>query len=427
MKFLSKFNFLRLAQIFFGFALFLLPLRIRSLVYFGESYSHGFFDEYLAFFVHASEITLLIAFALLGLAFALQKVELKVPPKKFLLPFAGLLLVEIIAVPFARDPLLALLHFWRTLELAGAGFFIASGVFGARSVVRILAAALFFQAALALAQFLARGDIGLHFLGESFFDAATFNVAKTFSSTGETLVRGMGTLAHANIFAGLAALTLLMLTNYSRKNPLVYFVAVVILTGMFFAFSRAAGLAFFAGLAILTTFQFRRRIFSTSAAVGIFAALLFFFGTPFFVRFENSGESISRLGQLSGALEISQENIFGIGRGSYTAQLAENFPQFEFYEIQPVHNFFVLKAAEESVLTALVWLAIFASLGFYAFRKKKFEALALTIGLFILANLDHYFASNFSGEAFLWIALALAISEITIKPNFSKSTVKSAK
>ncbi|MFH0834174.1 MAG: O-antigen ligase family protein [Patescibacteria group bacterium] len=427
MKFFSKTDFLRLAQIFFGAALFLLPLRIRSLIYFGEAYHAGFFDEYLAFFANASEILFLIAFVFLGLAFIFEKIKFDFPPAKLLVPFAILLALEILVVPVARDPLLALLHFWRTLEFAGVAFFLASGIFGARSVVRILAAALFFQAALALAQFFARGDIGFHFLGESFFDAMTFNVAKTVSASGETLIRGMGTLPHANIFAGLSALTLLALANYARKHPLVYFVAVVILAGMFFAFSRAATLAFFTGLAVLTVFQFRRRVFSAAAASAIFGILLVFFSASFFARFENSADSVSRFDQISQALTISRTNILGVGRGSYTAALAENFPNLEFWEIQPVHNFFALKTAEESIFTALAWLGVFATLGFFAFRKQKFEALALLAGAFVLANFDHYFSSNFAGEAFLWIVFGLVIAEIADEPYFQKLAVKLTK
>ncbi|MFA6458220.1 MAG: O-antigen ligase family protein [Patescibacteria group bacterium] len=424
---ISRPNFLRLAQIFFGLALFALPLRIRSLVYFGESYAGGFFDEYLAFFVQASEILFLISFVLLGLAFVFAQVEPEIPSPRLLAPFALLLAVEILVVPFAHDPLLALLEFWRTLEFAAAAFFIASGIFGTRSVVRILAAAIFFQSALAVAQFFAQGDLGLHFFGESFFDTTTFNIAKTSAANGETLIRGMGTLAHANILGGLAALTLVALTNYSRKHPLVYFVSAVIFAGLFFSFSRAAALAFFLALGALVIFQFRRRIFSAAIAVGLFALLLIFFGAPFFARFaESAPSSPTRSAQIVTAVTLARENMLGTGRGSFTAALVTKFPQLDFYAVQPVHNFFVLKTAEESIFTAVAWVVIFGTLAFFAFQKQKFEALALVVAAFTLANFDHYFSTNFSGEAFLWLAFGIVVSAISAKPKFEKSAVKSA-
>ncbi|MCK5471788.1 O-antigen ligase family protein [Candidatus Gracilibacteria bacterium] len=422
---LSKINFLHISQFFFGSAVFLLPLRIRSLLYFGDSYSFDFFNEYLAFFVHASEILLLLAFFFLGIALLFKFVtvdEFTFPPSKILIPFFILLAVSAIAVPFARDPLLALLHFWRLLEFALAAFFIASRIFDRNAILRIFVAALFFQTALATAQFFAHGELGFHFFGESFFTAETFNVAKTVLPTGEVLVRGMGTLAHANILGGLAAIALLLLAMYPRKSAPVYFVSAVIFAGMFFSFSRAAYLAFFVGIFVLLVFQFRRRIISSLAAFSIFGILLFVFGSPFFVRLQSDSGIPSRLDQISHTFEISKKNPFSVGRGAYTLSLAENFPHLENWQLQPVHNFFALKFAEESALTAFAWLAVFASLAWQTFRRKKFTALALLVATFILANFDHYFSTNFSAEAVLWIVLGFVVAEIADKKMTFRNT-----
>ncbi len=422
---LPKINFLRVSQFFFGVGIFLLPLRIRSLVYFGDSYSLDFLNEYLAFFVHASEIFFLLAFLFLGIAFLFESVtvgEFTLPPSKILIPFFILLAVSAVAVPFARDPLLALLHFWRLLEFALAAFFIASGIFDRHAILRILAAAFFLQTALATAQFFARGELGFHFFGESFFTAETFNVAKTVLPTGEVLVRGMGTLAHANILGGLAAIVLLFLAACPRKSVPVYFISAVILAGMFFSFSRAAYLAFFAGIFILLVFQFRRRIVSSLAAFSIFGILLLAFGAPFFVRLKSNSGVPSRLNQISHTFEISKKNPFGVGRGGYTLALTENFPHLKNWQLQPVHNFFALKFAEESALAALAWLAVFSSLAWQTFRRKKFTALALLVATFILASLDHYFSTNFSAEAVLWLVFGFVVAEIMDKRMVFKNT-----
>ncbi|MFH1546468.1 MAG: O-antigen ligase family protein [Patescibacteria group bacterium] len=428
-RFHQKINLLRVSQFFFGVGIFLIPLRIRSLVYFGESYSLDFFNEYLAFFIHASEIFFLLAFFTLGIAFLFQKVNPRdvlgdniLPSPKTLLPFFILLAVSAAAVPFAHDPLFALLHFWRLFEFALAAFFIASGIFDWQAILRILAAAFFLQTSLAIAQFFAHGELGFHFFGESFFTAETFNVAKTALPTGEVLIRGMGTLAHANILGGLAAIVLLLLAAYPRKSAPVYFISAVILAGMFFSFSRAAYLAFFAGIFALLVFQFRRRIISSLAAFSIFGILLFVFGAPFFVRLQSDSGVPSRLDQISHAVEISRENPFGVGRGGYTLALAENFPQLESWQLQPVHNFFALKFAEESALAALAWLAVFVALAWQTFRRKKFTALALVVATFILVNFDHYFSTNFSAKVVLWIVFGFAVARISEKKMMFKNT-----
>lgn len=421
----SKISLLHLSQLLFGLAIFLLPLQIRSLVFFGESYATGFFNEYLAFFVHASEIFFLLAFLTLGCVFISEKkVELEIPKPIFFAPFLALLAASIAVIPFADSPTLALLHFWRLLEFSLAAFFTVSKVFDFYTVLRILTVAIFFQAALACAQFFAGGELGFHIFGESFFTVDTFNIAKTVLPSGEVLVRGMGTLPHANIFGGLAAVTLLLLATFPHKNILVYFASGVIFAGMFFSFSRAALLAFFAGLAILLVFQFRRRIISTVAVTTILAILLFGFGSSFFVRLQSDPANPSRLAQISQALEISRENVLGVGRGDYTAVLAQKFPELEFYQLQPVHNFFVLKITEESILVALAWMGVFGTLGWWSFRQKKFEALAVLTAIFILANLDHYFSTNFTAGVMLWLAFAFVIGQLGEgKPSFEKSAV----
>jgi len=193
---------------------------------------------------------------------------------------------------------------------------------------------------------------------------------------------------------------------------------------MFFSFSRAAFAAFFIGLVVLLIFQFRRRIISASASVMIFLILLVGFGSPFLVRLQSSG-SPARFSQVSQALEISRENLLGAGRGSYTTALTEIQPNLTSWQIQPVHNFFVLKASEESILVVLTWLGVFATLGWWCFRQKKYEALAALVAVFILANFDHYLSTNFTAEATLWLVFAFVISELSEgKIVFRKNALK---
>lgn len=429
----KKPNFLNIAQLFFNLGIFLLPLRFRSLLYAGDAYSHGFFNEYLAFFLHASEICFFFSLLSVGLAFVFREINsqsfaqnLEIPSQKLLLPFLLLLTTSILTVPLAESPFLALLHFFRTLEFALLAFFVVTKIFDLHAVLRILFISISLQALLAITQFFAKGELGLHFLGESFFTTETFNVAKTVLPSGEVLVRGMGTLPHANILGGISAITLLFLASYSRKNILNYFTAFLIFVGMFFSFSRAALLSFFIGISILLIFQFRRRIVSTMIVAVIFLVLIMNFGLSFFARVESSSEIPTRFNQIQQALNISSENIFGLGKGSYTVALAQAQPDLQFWQLQPVHNFFLLKMTEESVLVALAWISIFGFLAWWSFQKKKFEALSVLTAIFLLANFDHYFSTNFTAEALLWLALAFVVVELSEgKPKFEKNKILS--
>lgn len=405
--------FWRSSQIAFALAIFCLPLRIQSLLYLGNAYSAGYFNEYLAFFVSLSEIFFLISFALLGIAIVhREKLELSLPNFKLLGQLVlGLIFFSIILVLPAKDPALALLYFWRLLVLLGAGVYLVAGVINSRLVLKVLIGAFVFQALLAVGQYIASGSLGLHFLGESIFTADTYGIAKVVLPDGIAAVRGMGTLAHANILGGLSALVLLILITVRRKSILEYFAALIIFLGLFFTFSRAAYLAFFLGLGILLIFQFRRRIVSALMIISVFALLVVFFGDPLFVRLgENNTQEIGRFAQIGQAVGLFEESPLGVGRGSYTNVLSESFPTLNYWEQQPVHNFFVLKLVEESALLALIWLSIFGVIAYSAYKSGNYEALMLTVALFVLANLDHYFATSFAGEALLFLTLGFIIA-----------------
>ena len=231
-------------------------------------------------------------------------------------------------------------------------------------------------------------------------------------------------LPHANILGGISVIVLLLFASLPRKNSLAYFVAVVILAGMFFSFSRAALLAFSIGLVVLLIFQFRRRIISAFAAITILVILFASFGSPFLIRTQSDSGVSSRSIQILQSFEIAKENFFGVGKGNYTLTLAEQFPEFKFYQFQPVHNFFALKIVEESIVVGLAWLSIFVLLAWYCFSEKKFEALALLSAAFFLANFDHYFSTNFTAEAILWLLFAFVVGELSVEePEFKQKMI----
>jgi hypothetical protein len=428
------FNFpLSAFQILFGLGLFVLPFQIRSLIFASDkSWQLGFFNEYSAFFIYLSEIFFLLSLVFCGLLLIkkksqifnetiFQKEDIKTL-QKIAPVFLILLATSILVIPFANIPLLSLLNFWRLLLLLGVAIILILEIFPKNLALKILLASFFIQALLGISQYLASGDLGIHFFGESFFDAKTFNVAKIILPDGFVAVRGMGTTAHANILGGLLALVLLLSAKLKRKSVLIYFCTIFVLVGMFFSFSRAAYLAFFIGLIILLIGEFRRKIFSIFVASLIFGLLLINFGQPFFLRLATKNEFPNRLDQITTALEISQKNPLGVGQGNFTFALAENSPYLKHWQLQPVHNFFILKLIEESILVALAWLIIFIQFAIWALREKNFTTLAVLATSFVLANLDHYFATSFAGEAMLILIFGFCVEGIKIEHRFKIRT-----
>ncbi len=419
-------TFYSLAQFFLAATIFTLPWRVRSLVYSDSAYELGFFNEYASYFIHLSEIFLLLTLLCTGLTLATTKVApFKIAPlKQYLWPVLALLAVSSVAIPFASDPMLALLFFWRTLELALLMLLIGVGLLDRFTVLKVLTVTLFLQAVLGVGQYLAGGSLGFAFLGESVAAAETFNVAKVLLPDGTVVLRALGTLAHANILAGLLALGLLLAAALPRKSFLVYFTAVTLEIGLFFTFSRAAYLAFFVGLLVLLALEFRRRLVSVFLATTLFALLIFFFGSPFFVRFGEVSDAPSRFTQLELAGQVIVENPLGTGRGGYATALQAAQTDLQPYQLQPVHNFFALKAAEESLLTALAWFTLFATLSYYAWQQKKFTALAVLAGAFVLAQFDHYLADSFAGEALLFVGFGFVLAELASPTEDPKAVLK---
>ncbi len=419
-----------LAQFFLVATIFTLPWRIRSLVYASSAYEVGFFNEYAAYFVYLSEIFLLLAIFFTGLLFVTQRTvsSLQLQTlKKYLWPVLVLLALSVVALPFANDSFLALLFFWRTLALVALMLLLGVGLLSRSALIKVTVITLFFQAILGVGQYFAGGSLGFALFGESIANETTFNVAKVLLPDGTVALRALGTLAHANILGGLLALGLLFAAALPRKNILAYFTIIILEVGLFFTFSRAAYLAFFLGLLILLILEFRRRLISAFLATALFAVLVSVFGSPFFVRFGEVSNAPTRLTQLELATQMIYENPLGVGRGSYVAALSKIQPDLQPYQLQPVHNFFALKAAEEGMVVALAWLVFFGTFVYWTWHEKKFTALAVLMATFVLAQFDHYLADSFAGEALLFVAFGFTLAELT-QPSleFAKRTLKPA-
>jgi hypothetical protein len=423
---LNKTSFGRLARVFFGLALFTLPLRITTLFYAGSAYTSGYFNEYAAFFLYGSEVLLWLSLLAFGIAVLLgerPKLALSVL-RPVAQPALVLLAVSSVAAVLAADPLLALLQLWRLLELYLLAGLLAVGFLPHLIVLRILVASFALQALLGVWQYSGGGSLGLAFLGESFAEPATFNVAKVLLPDGTLAIRALGTLAHANILGGLLVLVLLLFAAYPYKSFWHYLLAVLLLVGLFFTFSRAAFLAFFLGLGALVAFNFRRRIVSAFAAVSTFALLILLFGSPLFIRFGETGAALAgRTEQLVTAWQIYQCAPLGVGAGGYTTALAEAVPDLPVHALQPVHNFFVLVAVEQSPLVALLWLYIFGLLAYHAIRQRRGTALAGILAVFTLAQFDHYFQTAFAGQALLFVSLAFVLVQLATPEDFTRKAV----
>ncbi len=369
------------------------------------------------------------------------------PAGRFLILNLCILVATFAAIPFAADPAFALATAWRTLAFAGVAILIASGFLSLSSVVLTLGLAFAGQAVLAVIQFFTGGSLGLGFLGESSFGPTTLNVAKIVTD-GEVLVRGMGTLAHANILGGLCAVVLILcitqcrffvpkflifnlayrqagfkfLNNFLNSKPCLpagrFLILNLLVAGVFFSFSRSALGASLAVLIVFLIFTWLRSRTpgvprDTRCPIGLLVAplltLTILIASFWPVLTARVGEGVtaglSRLEQVEQAITIIKDHPLGVGRGQYAGALHELRPDLPQYALQPVHNFFLLKAAEEGVLVAAAYLALLFYLFYQSFRERRFEGFMLIALLFALMQVDHYFADSYAGELVWWVVV----------------------
>jgi O-antigen ligase len=99
------------------------------------------------------------------------------------------------------------------------------------------------------------------------------------------------------------------------------------------------------------------------------------------------------------------------------------------WEIQPIHNYFLLAAAELGIVGAIILIYLFISylknLFLLVWNKNTFSIyrlslLCILIGYLILMFFDHYFYTIEQTQILLWMVLGLVAAEIL---NNKKSTI----
>ena len=99
---------------------------------------------------------------------------------------------------------------------------------------------------------------------------------------------------------------------------------------------------------------------------------------------------------------------FGVGPGAYTLALAEKNPSVSTYDLQPVHNIFLLSLVE---LGIFAWLSLFFILSYLIYKIYRFQPvfLAVIVALFVSGFTDHWLWSMYTGMMLWWVVLALGI------------------
>jgi O-antigen ligase len=336
----------------------------------------------------------------------------------------------------SMDPFISLYNSLRILEVLIL-FLILTEITASQKYWQKILAVIFFsgiaQSIIALFQFLFQKSLGLKYLGESFLSPQILGVAK-LEVNGEKFVRAYGTFPHPNLL-GIFLFLSLILGIYlflNRKKLLIslnrlYLLGgiALILIGILVTFSRSIWfITFLLGLLLVLRYSQNliRPDFKLKNSVLYIAVTFFFFLIIFGIFYQfiysricyqncQDQSLILRQKYSNFSQQIIQNNsLLGIGMGQFSSYFETVNPyNLDKWDIQPVHNMYLLITSEVGLIGLALILLFFLNKADFRFFKNPLSAF-LFLAFLIIAFFDHYFWTLPQGQFILWLTLALLVS-----------------
>jgi O-antigen ligase len=334
------------------------------------------------------------------------------------------------------DPFISLYNSLRILEVLIL-FLILTEITASQKYWQKILAVIFFsgiaQSIIALFQFLFQKSLGLKYLGESLLNPQILGVAK-LEVNGEKFVRAYGTFPHPNLL-GIFLFLSLILGIYlflNRKKLLIslnrlYLLGgiALILIGILVTFSRSIWfITFLLGLLLVLRYSQNliRPDFKIKNSVLYIAVTFFFFLIIFGIFYQfiysricyqncQDQSLILRQKYSNFSQQIIQNNsLLGIGMGQFSSYFETVNPyNLDKWDIQPVHNMYLLITSEVGLIGLALILLFFLNKADFRFFKNPLLAF-LFLAFLIIAFFDHYFWTLPQGQFILWLTLALLVS-----------------
>lgn len=296
-------------------------------------------------------------------------------------------------------------------------------------------------------QFSLQYSIGLNILGESPISILTYGVAKIVAH-GTTFVRIYGFMPHPNILAGLLVILSLLNLYLLNKELSISSRGIYIFTycvnslGIFLCFSRGGVIAYTVSTAIfliLTVMeQGIQAIFRKLYFVPILLIVLVFIFYPWYQSKSTISDQSSLLRSeynLAGLKIIKSNWLIGTGPGTNLLHMKQELQSnLNYWDIQPIHNYFLIVISEFGVIGIswimfLIYLSLRLAKQTYTNLKQNksntwhIALLSITIAIFILMQIDHYFYTNWSAQVILYLVIAWIYRETQSKIGESQNNV----
>ena len=282
------------------------------------------------------------------------------------------------------------------------------------------------QTILAMGQFALQRNAGLHILGEQNLGPYIDGVAK-IESLNQILIRPYGTFAHPNILGGILVVTLIIQlkrsvsqeTSTTLHKLTALCSLLMLLAGVILTFSRAAWLAAILGVLSFALFAIIGKIKVNSLAyfyrIMFYCALLSVILTTILLPVIKSRATLTdsatteRQSYNKAAIStIMKYPLFGVGPGQSLLHMQQSLGKSEEpWEVQPVHNYFLLYASELGLPALLLLLACFIRNTWKAVyntsQSNYFAYLSVFIAVLPLLLFDHYIYTIPTTVTLFWL------------------------
>lgn len=423
----------RLLQLY----VFLLPW--QAVYIFDEKFWNGIKWQYGAGLIYATEIILWLIFITFLMASKKSKplpswtqirTKLTAPDYKTLTVLAlwGLIAWSGLSIFWSADKSAGFYLWFKLLEAIGLFFVIVNSNIKPAKLLWPLALSATTQGLIASWQFASQTINASTLLGIASHYAGNYGGIVIETASGRWL-RAYGTFGHPNLLGGFCAVGLIAILILSQNKKQLFFLgslAIISTSGLFFSFSRSAWLATLAMIIFLALITLAskqsKRFFITLIPIIITAiTLIFLFYPLLFTRtdFHNRLEKQSILQRLTQAEQarqiILEKPLLGRGLSNYTRHLRELNQKTPAYDLQPVHNIYLLTTAELGIIGLLLFLIIIGLTISSSIKLNNLIYLSLPLTLFGIGFFDHYLATQYAGLMLFWLSLTFVYSNDRIK------------
>jgi len=422
----------KLHQALFSLLLILLPIQLGRHFWPDFSLISGIRVDYLSPTIYLTD---LLVIGILGVWFWERRSQLSVFSfqslvKKYRWIIAVFCLLFVNAF-LAQNQGAAFYKLIKIIEFTLLGFYVAKNNYTPFAIAkrqallirRTLSLAVIYSSFIAIAQLLKQASLDGVFwwLGERTFNAFTPGIARAVWD-GQLIMRPYATFSHPNVLAGfiLVSLTLIAMnrTKETWQRIVKWLVVILGTITILISLSRAVWLVgvlvcFWLIIRHLRLTKPDKKIFYS-----VLCCLLFVLGAIFYSALHLSAEeAISqriRLAQTSIEM-IKQNPLAGVGLNNFVVRLSEYWPIEAVRFLQPVHNIFLLVAAETGLIGLLIflwflYLTFKRLITYHLLRSSKLRLSLITslTAILLLGLFDHYFFTLQQTQLLFTIVLGLS-------------------